>query len=230
LEDIAMKRYLISTTVVLAVLLAALVVFGQEKGKTTPAGEGAKEKGIRPADVNRPTTPEGRPARPRGMMREDQMKVIAAIEEQVAKLKALVEAQPGPDEFAKMRDLPDGEERTKLREKFAKAREERQGVIEVIEQNIAKLRGGRPRIEEQQQLIDELQAIRELAKQEKAEETTKRLGQLIDRQQKGPEGRFPGSPGREGPRGEGAGTVAPSPRPPTPPTPPPQPEPGKKPQ
>jgi hypothetical protein len=228
-----MKRYLISTTVVLAVLLAAWTVFGQEKGKVPPAGEGAKEKGIRPADVNRPTTPEGRPARPRGMMREDQLKVIAAIEEQVAKLKALVEAQPGPDEFAKMRDLPDGEERTKLREKFAKAREERQGVIEVIEQNIAKLRGERPRIEEQQQLIDELQAIRELAKQEKAEETTKRLGQLIDRQQKGPEGRFPGSPGREGPRGEGtrgAGSIAPTPRPPVPPTPPPQPEPGKKPQ
>jgi hypothetical protein len=230
-----MKRYLISTTVVLAVLLMAWVVFAQEAGKGTPAGEGAKEKGVRPADVNRPTTPEGRPARPRGMGmgREEQLKAVAAIEEQVAKLKALVEAQAGPDEFAKMRDLPEGEERTKLREKFAKAREERQGVIEVIEQSIAKLRGGRPRIEEQQQLIDELQAIRELAKQEKAEETTKRLGQLIDRQQKGPEGRFPGSPGREGPRGEGtrgAGSVAPTPRPPVPPTPPPQPEPGKKPQ
>ena len=225
-----MKRYLISMTVVLTVLLAALVVFAQEAGKGTPAGEGAREKVIRPADVNRPVLPEGRPARPGRMGREDQLKVIAAIEEQVAKLKALVEAQPGPDEFAKMRDLPEGEERTKLREKFAKAREERQGVIEVIEQNVVKLRGGRPRIEEQQQLIDELQAIRELAKQEKAEETTKRLGQLIDRQQKGPEGRFPVPPGREGPRGEGAGTVAPSPRPPTPPTPPPQPEPGKKPQ
>jgi hypothetical protein len=226
-----MKRYLISTTVVLAVLLAAWTVFGQEKGKVPPAGEGAKEKGIRPADVNRPTTPEGRPARPRGMMREDQLKVIAAIEEQVAKLKALVETQAGPDEFAKMRDLPEGEERTKLREKFAKAREERQGVIEAIEQNTTKLRGGRPRIEEQQQLIDELQAIRELAKQEKAEETTKRLGQLIDRQQKGPEGRFPVPLGREGPRGEGtrgAGSIAPTPRPPVPPTPPPQPEPGKK--
>jgi hypothetical protein len=221
-----MKRYLISTTVVLAVLLAAWTVFGQEKGKVPPAGEGAKEKGIRPADVNRPTTPEGRPARPRGMMREDQLKVIAAIEEQVAKLKALVEAQPGPDEFAKMRDLPEGEERTKLREKFAKAREERQGVIEAIEQNIAKLRGERPRMEGQQQLIDELQAIRELATQEKAEGAAKRLEQLIERQQKGPEGRLPGPP-RERPS---TGTVAPSPRPPTPPTPPPQPEPGKKPQ
>ena len=94
-------------------------------------------------------------------------------------------------------NLPEGEERTKLREKFAKAREERQGVIEAIEQNTTKLRGGRPRIEEQQQLIDELQAIQDLAKQEKAEETTKRLGQLIDRQQKGPEGRLPGPPRKD---------------------------------
>jgi hypothetical protein len=164
------------------------------------------------------------------MMREDQLKVIAAIEEQVAKLKALVEAQAGPDEFAKMRDLPEGEERTKLREKFAKAREERQGVIEAIEQNIVKLRGERPRMEEQQGLIGELQAIHELATKEKAVETAKLVEQLINRQQKGPEGRFPVPPGRERPRGEGAGTVAPSPRPPTPPTPPPQPEPGKKPQ
>jgi len=206
-----MRRYLISMTVVLMVLLTAWVVFAQEAGKGTPAGEGARVR--RPADVNRPTTPEGRPARPRGMMREDQLKVIAAIEEQVAKLKALVEAQAGPEEFAKMRDLPE-EERTKLREKFAKAREERQRIIEVIEQNIAKMKGERPRIEEQQQLIGELQAIRDLAKQEKAEGTTKRLEQLIDRQQKGPEGRLP--PVR-------------ATRPPAPPGPAPQPEPGKKP-
>ena len=101
-----MKRYLISMTVVLAVLLAAWTVFGQEKGKTTPAGEGAKV--VRSADVNRPAPPEGRPARPRGMGmgREEQLKAVAAIEEQVAKLKALVEAQAGPDEFAKMREPP----------------------------------------------------------------------------------------------------------------------------
>lgn len=227
-----MKRYLISMTVVLAVLLAAWTVFGQEAGKGTPAGEGAKEKGFRPADVNRPTTPEGRQVRPRGMMREDQLKVIAAMEEQVAKLKALIETQPGPEEFAKMKELSE-EERTKLREKFAKAREGRQRAIEAIEQNIAQLRGERPRAEERQQLIDELQAIRDLARQEKAEGTAKRLEQLIDRQQKGPEGRAPGL-GRERPgRGvEGGGTVTPPPPPaPTPPptpTPPPQPEPGKK--
>jgi hypothetical protein len=208
-----MKRYLISMTVVLAVLLMAWAVFAQEAGKGTPAGEGAKVR--RPADVNRPATPESRPMRPRGIGREEQLKVVAAIEEQVAKLKALVEAQPGPDEFAKMRELPE-EERTKSREKFAKAREERQSVIEAIEQNIAKLRGGRPRAEEQPVLIGDLQAIRDLAKQEKAEGTAKLVEQLIDRQQRRP---------------EGAGVVAPTLRAPAPPpAPAPKPEPGKKPQ
>ena len=210
-----MKRYLILTTVVLAVLLTAWTVFAQG----TPAGEGAKV--VRPADVNRPALPEGRPARPRGMGmdRGEQMKAVAAIEEQVAKLKALIEAQPGTEEFAKMKELSE-EERTKTREKFAKAREERQNVLNAIEQNIAKLRGGRPRVE-QQQLVDELQAIRDMAREEKAEQTAKRLEQLLERQ-KGPEGRLQGPPA-------GTGIAAP-PSTPVPPAPPAsQPEPPKNP-
>ena len=229
-------------TVVLMVLLTAWTVFGQEAGKGAPAGArvrrpadvnrpttpAAKEQkffvGIKTADANQPAPPEGRrPIRPPGMGREEQLKAVAAIEAQVAKLKALIEAQPGPEEFAKMKELPE-EERTKSREKFARAREERQKVIETIEQNVVKLRGERPRIEEQQKLIGELQAIRDLAKQEKAEGTTKRLEQLIDRQQKASEGMLPV------PRERPAGRVAPTPRPPVPPPPPaPQPEPGKKP-
>jgi len=230
-----MRRYLISITVVLMVLLTAWVVFAQEKGKETPAGEGARVR--RPADVNRPAgqrafeglSPEERAkmkekfdqmseeekAKFRAQMREkfgagraflgreEQLKVIAAVEEQIAKLKALIESQAGPEEFAKMRELPE-EERTKLREKFVKAREERQKAVEAIEQNIVKLRGERPAIEEHQKFIAELQAIRELATKEKAGETAKRIEQLIERRQKEFELKSPGMPG-------GAGIGAPAP-------------------
>lgn len=212
-----MKRYLISMTVVLVVLLAAWTVFAQEAGKGTPAGEGAR--GLRPIDVNRPALPEGRPARPRGMGmdRGEQMKAVAAIEEQVAKLKALIEAQPGTEEFAKMNELSE-EERTKMRDKFAKARAERQNALDAIEQNIAKLRGGRPRVEPQQ-LVDELQAIRDMAKEEKAEQTANRIEQLLERQ-KGLEGRLPRPPA-------GTGIAAPPSTPALPVPPPPPPEPNK---
>jgi len=229
MEDIAMRRYLISTTVVLMVLLTAWVVFAQEAGKETPAGAGARVR--RPADVNRPAgqrafeglSPEERAkmkekfdqmseeekTKFRAQMREkfgagraflgreEQLKVIAAVEEQIAKLKALIESQAGPEEFAKMRELPE-EERTKLREKFAKAREERQKAVEAIEQNIVKLRGERPAIEEHQKFIAELQAIRELATKEKAGETAKRIEQLIERRQKEFELKSPGMPGGAG--------------------------------
>jgi len=222
-----MRRYLISTTVMLMVLLTAWVVFAQEAGKETPAGAGARVR--RPADVNRPAAPrafEGLSPEERAKMkekfdqmseeekakfraqmrekfgagraflgREEQLKVIAAVEEQIAKLKALIESQAGPDEFAKMRELPE-EERTKLREKFVKAREERQKAVEAIEQNIVKLRGERQAIEEHQKFIAELQAIRELATKEKAGETAKRIEQLIERRRKEFEGRLPALPER----------------------------------
>jgi peroxiredoxin len=221
-------------TVVLMVLLTAWVVFAQEAGKETPAREGAGVR--RPADVNRPAgrafeglSPEERAkmkekfdqmseeekAKFRAQMREkfgagraflgreEQLKVVAAVEEQLAKLKVLIEAQMGSEEFAKLRELA-AEERTKLREKFAKAREERQKVIESIEQQIARLKG--PPMEEFQKSISELQAIRDLAKQEKAEGTTKRLEQLIEKRQKEFEEKFPGVP-----RGAGIGALTPQP-------------------
>lgn len=205
-----MKRYLISMTVVLAVLLTAWAVFAQEAGTSTPAGKDLREKRFRPdvnksADANRPIMSEEEKAKFRAQMREkflsgrpllgreEQMKVIAAIEEQIAKLKSLVEAQIGPEELDKTKELA-AEEKAKLREKFAKAREERQKIVETIEQNIAKLRGERPRMEERHQtLITELQAIRDLSKQENAVETTKRLEQLIEKQ-KELEVRAPGPP------------------------------------
>ena len=215
MEDIAMKRCVISMTIVLAILIMACVVFGREEGQRITAGEGVRRG--RPADVNRPTGPrafEGLSPEERAKMREkfgqmseeerekfrtqmrgrfesgrpllgrdEQLKVVAAIEEQVAKLKSFIQSQMGPEDWAKLRELA-AEERAKLREKLTQTFEEQRKILDAIEQQIARLRGERQRTEDAQRIVADLQAIRELAVKEKAQETTKCIDQLIEQRQK----------------------------------------------
>lgn len=129
--------------------------------------------------------------------RDEQLKVVAAIEEQVAKLKAFIQSQMGPEDWAKLRELA-AEERAKLREKLTQTFEERQKILDAIEQQIAQLRGERQRTEDAQRIVADLQAIRELAVKEKAQETAKRIDQLIEQRQKEIEQKLLGPP--EGPQ------------------------------
>lgn len=77
------------------------------------------------------------------LSREQQLNAIIEIERQVAKLKSAV-LSIEPQDRGRFRDLSE-EERTKLREKMAKAARERLSAIRAIEQQLAKLRGpGRP--------------------------------------------------------------------------------------
>ncbi len=73
------------------------------------------------------------------MSREEQLKAISEIEKQLAKLKAVVSSIEPPDR-ERYRDLSE-EERTKLREKMAKANQERLSAISAIEMQIARLKG-----------------------------------------------------------------------------------------
>ncbi|MFZ2149482.1 MAG: redoxin domain-containing protein [Sedimentisphaerales bacterium] len=117
-----------------------------------------------------------------GIGREEQLKAIETIEEQVAKLKASIEAI-SPEDRSRLRELSE-EERTKLREKMAKAFRERQTAIGAIEEQLAKLRGpGQPQAGREPS-IDELRAIQELAVKEKATQTAGRLERLIARYQR----------------------------------------------
>jgi len=120
-----------------------------------------------------------------GIGREEQLKAIEEIEEQVAKLKAAMQSV-GREARGSFRDLS-GEERAKLREKMAKAIRERQTAIKAIEQQLAKLRGpGRPQQPPagRQPSIGELRAIHDLAVKEKATQTARRLERLIARYQR----------------------------------------------
>jgi len=116
----------------------------------------------------------------RGLGREDQLKAIKAIEAQLAKLKAGIEAT-GPQARRRGQELSD-EERAKLRERFTKAREERQKAIKAIIAQIARLQGQRQPTAEGEEYIlvntAQLKQIRELAVKEKAKETAQRLERL----------------------------------------------------
>jgi len=145
-----MKRYLISTVVVLVVLTMAWIAFGQQQSERS-------ERFAR--------------------YRQAQQKAIKAIQEQVEKLKAGTEETSRRDRGS-WQELSE-DERTKLRERYSKMREERLKVLAAIEQQVTILKGRRQLEAEHEESIGELQAIRKLAVEEKAEETAKRLMQLI---------------------------------------------------
>ncbi len=117
-----------------------------------------------------------------GTGRQEQLKAIEAIEEQLVKLKAAMQST-GREARGSFRDLSE-EERAKLREKMAKAGRERQTAIRAIEEQLATLRGtGRPQASRQPS-IGELRTIYDLAVKEKATQTARRLERLIARYQR----------------------------------------------
>ena len=136
--------------------------------------------------------------------REDQLNAIAAISEQLAKLKKSIESTKAPS--GSIRDMSE-EERARVREASTKARQAQQGALQAIEEELAKLGGMRQQMAAQQQSLRELNAIREQAVKDKAEGTVKLLDRLIERRRQGrgerPEQR-PDRPRRERPGTTGA--------------------------
>lgn len=148
-----MKRYLISTVVILAV---AWIAFGQEQSER---------------------------AQRWARYREAQTKAIEAIQEQAGKLKtAFEESAKRMASFRNWQDLSE-EERAKLREEWTKRREEWGEMLEEIEQQVAKLKGRRRLSAEHEEAIKELKGIQELAEKEDADETAKHVEELIAERQ-----------------------------------------------
>jgi hypothetical protein len=205
-----MKKYL-TILIALVVLLAAYPIFGQREGRTAGRrGGGAGMFMLSPEQREkwRDMSQEERQkvmaemrekwqnmseeerekaraqmrqrfgGRGRRLGREDQLKAIEAVEKQLAKLKKSIQAQS--TERRSFRDMSE-EERSKLREEFAKAREERNNAFKAIITQIARLQGQRQPAEGEELLIvntGDLKEIRELAVKEKAKETAQRLERL----------------------------------------------------
>ena len=223
-----MKRYSILIVVVLMILAVAWTAFGQREGQPTERRgfgpqmseeERAKmrERWQNMSEEERAKMRErfqNMSEEERAKMREGfqnmELEWIKAIEEQLAKLKAGIQA-PGPAPGTLFRDLSE-EERTKLREKFTKVREARQATIGAILAQLAKLQGRmQPPAEGEQFIIvntADLKAVRELAVKEKAKETEDRLRAMIERPTRGFGGRTGGGGqrGQEGRPQRGAGT------------------------
>ena len=162
-----MKRYFVTIVSIALVLAAAWVSFGQREGERSERGEGRRRGGMR---------------------REEQLKVIETIEEQLVNLKKAIEAGPEREAFRKLREASP-EEQAKLRQEWQKIRQEQQQAVSAIEQQLAKLAGPRPPMARLDLPIKELQEIHKLAVEENAKKTAGRLEKLITSYQRGPRDR-----------------------------------------
>ncbi len=195
-----MKRYLISTVVILAVLVMAWAAFGQQQGRTRQRQqtEGMRQRFQDMSEEEREKfraqmRERGGSRRGGFMGLEGQQEAIKVIEEQLAKLKAGMEGMR-PEGGRSFQDLSE-QERAKLREKFTKARQDRQKALQTITAQVARLQGRRqPAAKGVRYLIvstNDLKPIQESAVKEKAKETTQLLERLIARGsgRRGPGGR-----------------------------------------
>ena len=185
-----MKKFLISSIIVLAVLMSASTIFGQSSDQSGPQRERfenvrqdwqnmSEEEREKLRDQMRNRVGSG------GAGLEGQLQAIKTIEGHLVQLKAALESMK--QDRGQYQNIPE-EERAKFRDKIAKAAQTRQQAVTAIEQELAKFRYRRPRqqqsqpeqqSQEPQMRIKELQEIHLLAIKEKAKETTKRLESFI---------------------------------------------------
>ncbi|RPJ24798.1 MAG: hypothetical protein EHM35_16060, partial [Planctomycetaceae bacterium] len=145
------KNVAVVTIAVVLTLAVAWAAFGQ-------AGGGGQGRGF-------------------GMNREAQQKAIAALQEQLGKLKAMMEQTPGT-QGRSFQDMSE-EERTKMREEFTKRREEQQKVMAAMQQQMDTLKGGRQLATEHQQAMTPLNEALASAQKENAKQTASMLEKLI---------------------------------------------------
>jgi len=196
-----MKKFVISGVLVLAVLMVSRPALSQP-AQADEQREQYNEMRRKWQDMSEEEREKARAEirernASRGLGSEGQLKVIALIEEQVAKLKAAVKSiAQGRDRYQNMSE----EERTEYRKKMAQIARTRRDAIEEVEQQLSKLKFREQRRQqavEPQTRVKELQEIHQLAVKEKATETAKRLEALIA----GYKQRQPQAPGIEpGPR------------------------------
>jgi hypothetical protein len=117
-----------------------------------------------------------------GMNREAQQNAIAALQEQLGKLKAFIEQAPSM-QGRNFQDMSD-EERTKMREEFTKRNEEQQKIMAAIQQQVDTLKGTRQLVVEYQQSTTPLKDALASAQKENAKETAGMLEKLIAERQK----------------------------------------------
>ncbi len=177
-----MKRYLIPVIAVLMVLAVAWAAFGQTEERARQRESTRQRFRDMSEEEREQFRAQMRERGGRGgfMSPEEQEKAIKVIEAELAKLRA---AQITPPEGG-FQNLSE-DERTQLREKMAKVRQERRQALQNIIAQVASLQGrGQPAAQGEQYIIvnvGDLKPIQAAAKKEKAEETAQLLENLIAR-------------------------------------------------
>ncbi|NLH42902.1 MAG: hypothetical protein GX448_13770 [Planctomycetes bacterium] len=115
-----------------------------------------------------------------GQMRETQLKAIAALQEQVGKLKAMMEQQPQMRNFQDMTD----EERTKMREEMTARREQQTAIMAEIAKQLDTVKGAMQLAREQREAMTPLNDLLASAKSENATATAAKIQKLIDEKKK----------------------------------------------
>ncbi|MGD2093909.1 MAG: redoxin domain-containing protein [Phycisphaerales bacterium] len=208
-----MNRYLISTGAIFTVLLVACAAFGQNEGnagqmqnrrrRLQNMSEENREKFLeemrqRRARWENMSEEEKRQLRAQmrerigsrfGLRKEEQLKAVEAIQEQLKKFKASLQ-NVDTEEARELQEFSE-EERAKFNEKMAQVARERQATIRSLERQITILRGPRQRSPEPRMPINELRAIYNQAIEEKAAKTAEHLSKLISQYQD--ESRAPGT-------------------------------------
>jgi len=179
-----MKRYLISTVVVIAILVVAWTAFGQEQEKAGQR-QSMRQRIRNMSEEERAEFMER--MRTIGLVRPpmtitDQKEAIKVIEEQLDKFKAAVQVQAearsqgAPRQFRELSQ----EERSKLVQNF---RDRRTALGTIVEQ-IALIQGQRRPEEEGARFIiintAHLRPIQEMAEKEMAQETSELLALIAD--------------------------------------------------
>lgn len=150
-----MRKNIICVVAALLVLMAAWAAFGQAGG-----GRGGF-----------------------GRMRESQVKALAAIQENAAKFKSMMEASAKAMEGRSFQDMSE-DERAKMRETFMKQREEQQALVAAMEQDLMRLKGFRQLRTEEEEAVAPLKELLAVAQKENAKETAGKIEQMIAQRQK----------------------------------------------
>ena len=130
--------------------------------------------------------PEGQTRGGMGRFSERMQAAITTIEAQVAKLKEGMKARAEMPRFRggqEGAERPSEEEMAKMREQRMKIQEQQQAAVSAIEEQLMIFKG-RQLQTEHNAAIAELEATLKLAKEEKAEKTAKHIQGMIDKRNK----------------------------------------------
>jgi hypothetical protein len=154
--------------------ILAFIAIGGAVIAQTPAGQPAQPGRAGQSTQPGASTQPGMAAGGMQQTRDAQMKALTALQDDITRLRANVEASMP----ANMQNMTEQE-----RSKMTAARDEQQKLVQDMESQLAMLKGRRQVQTEHDQTIAQLQAIQNQAKQENATKTADMIGKMIQEKQ-----------------------------------------------